>query len=236
MSDRGQQIRILIVDDEWESAIVQSVRRRLEEEGWRAIEVVPEAQRLLGDEFEEATLYAIEEEHPDGVVLDVRFGEHKDDRFKGLGILQRIVEHHPKLPVLMFTQYAQGPERDMAVRGSLRWDASVDFIDKLASPEEVVLRLRRLIGSTPETISIGSRISLDTRAKIVYVKVSEEPTPVGEIQGMKFEILRELATAWYRSPGELVPFSKLERYSEGRMPGALSASGSGRSRTLWAMH
>ena len=215
MSDRGQQTRILIVDDEWESVIVQSVWRRLEEEGWRAIEVVPEAQRLSGDEFEEAALYAIEEEYPDGVLLDVRFGEHKDDRFKGLGILRRIVDHHPKLPVLMFTQYAQGPERETAVRGSLRWDAPVDFIDKLASPEEVVLRLRRLIGSTPETISIGSRISLDARAKVVYVKVGEEPTPINEIQGMKFEILRELAATWYRSPGELVPFSKLERYSDG---------------------
>jgi DNA-binding response OmpR family regulator len=32
---------------------------------------------------------------------------------------------------------------------------------------------------------------------------------------MKFEILRELAATWYRSPGELVPFSRLERYSEG---------------------
>ena len=32
---------------------------------------------------------------------------------------------------------------------------------------------------------------------------------------MKFEIFRELAAAWYRSPGELVPFSRLERYSEG---------------------
>jgi DNA-binding response OmpR family regulator len=32
---------------------------------------------------------------------------------------------------------------------------------------------------------------------------------------MKFEIMRELAATWYRSPGELVPFSRLERYSEG---------------------
>jgi hypothetical protein len=32
---------------------------------------------------------------------------------------------------------------------------------------------------------------------------------------MKFEIFRELASTWYRSPGELVPFSRLERYSDG---------------------
>ena len=38
---------------------------------------------------------------------------------------------------------------------------------------------------------------------------------MSDIQGMKFEIIRELAVTWYRSPGELVPFSRLERYSEG---------------------
>ena len=47
-----------------------------------------------------------------------------------------------------------------------------------------------------------------------------ELTPVNEIQGMKFEIIRELAGTWYRSPGELVPFNKLERYSEGEDPRA----------------
>ena len=209
------QGKILIVDDEWESAIVMAVRRKLESEGWRTIAVQPEASWLSADEFEIAALYAIEEERPDGILLDVRFGEHKDDWFKGLGILRKIVERHPKLPVLMFTQYAQGPDREVAVKGTLKWDAPVDFIDKLASPEEVVLRLRRLIGTTPEVISIGSSIHLDVAAKVVYVKAGEKSAPVGEIQGMKFEILRELAATWYRSPGELVPFSKLERYSEG---------------------
>ncbi len=32
---------------------------------------------------------------------------------------------------------------------------------------------------------------------------------------MKFGILLELASAYYRSPGELVLFSRLERFSEG---------------------
>lgn len=215
MAGMGQQTKILIVDDEWESAIIRAVRRRLEAEGWDTIAVEPEAALRSGDEFELAALYAVEEEKPDGILLDVRFGEDKDDRFKGLGILRKIVQRYPKLPVLMFTQYAQGPERETAVMGSLRWDARVDFIDKLASPEEVVLRLRHLIGTTPEVISIGSRILVDTQARVVYVKVGEESILVHEIQGMKFEILQKLATVWYRSPGELVPFFTLERYSEG---------------------
>jgi DNA-binding response OmpR family regulator len=211
-----KQSKILIVDDEWGSPIVQAVRRKLDEEEWCTIAVEPEAGWLTGDEFEAAALYAIEEEQPDGVLLDVRLGEYKEDQFKGLEILQKIVQHYPKLPVLMFTQYAQGPDRETAVRGSLKWNAPVDFIDKLASPEEVVLRLRRLIGRTPDIIPINNSIYLDLGAKLVYVNNdNEEFTPVSDIQGMKFEILRELATTWYRSPGELVPFSRLERYSEG---------------------
>ena len=147
--------KILIIDDEWESAIVKAVQRRLEEEGWRTVIVEPQSRWLVGDEFEAAAIYVIEAERPDGVLLDVRLGEHRDDQFKGLEILRYIVEHYPTLPVLMFTQYAQGPARDTAVRGALRWNAPVDYIDKLASPEEVVLRLRRLIGAAPELIPVG---------------------------------------------------------------------------------
>ena len=207
--------KIIIVDDEWESPIVNAVRRRLDEEGWQTLVIVPEAGGSIGDEFEAAALYAIDEELPEGVLLDIRLGEYREDQFKGLEILQKIVEQHPKLPVLMFTQYAQGPDRETAVRGSLKWDAPVDFIDKLASPEEVVLRLRRLIGRTPEIIPIGGNLYLDASAKAVYVKQGEDSVMVDDIHGMKFEIIRELVATWYRSPGELVPFSRLERYSEG---------------------
>ncbi len=148
----------------------------------------------------------------------MRFGEHADDRFKGLGILRKIVERFPSQPVLMFTQYAHGPDRDTAVGSALKWDAPVDFIDKLASPEEVVLRLRRLVGVAPDQVAIGGRLTVDLGGKAVSVMVDDQWRPVDEIQGMKFEILGELATSWYRSPGELVPFHRLERYSEGDDP------------------
>ena len=220
MAQAPNEQRILIVDDEAESAILKAVRRRLEEEGWLAAVVTPESGYSYGDEFEAAALWAVEEEQPDAVLLDVRFGDHRDDRFKGLSILGEIVERWPKLPVLMFTQYAHGPERETAVRGSLKWNAPVDFIDKLASPDEVVLRLRRLIGRAPETIVIGAQVVVDVNARLVYAGPAGDRPPVLDIQGMKFEILRELAAAWYRSPGELVPFSRLERYSEGEDPRA----------------
>ena len=209
--------KILIIDDEWESAIIKAVRRRLEEEGWRTVVAEPQSRWLDGDEFAAAARYAVETERPAGVLLDVRLGEHREDQFKGLEILRYIVEHYETLPVLMFTQYAQGPARETAVRGALRWNAPVDYIDKLASPEEVVLRLRRLMGTAPEIIPIGAQLLVDLSAKTVLARREREAAlrPVDDIHGMKFEILRELAAAWYRSPGELVPFSHLERYSEG---------------------
>ena len=215
MNDDRAGGSILIVDDEAASPLLSAVRRGLEKEGWRTVVVEPEEGWRSGEEFEAAALYAIEESRPDGVLLDVRFGDHRDDLFKGLDILRRIVTEHPTLPVLMFTQYTQGPDRETAVRSSLRWDAPVDFIDKLASPEEVVLRLRRLIGTAPEVIRVGARITLNVSAKTVEVAGASTPALVSEIAGMRFEIFRELASAWYRSPGQLVPFATLERYSEG---------------------
>ena len=143
--------KILIIDDEWESAIVKAVQRRLQDEGWQTIIVQPQSQWLVGDEFETAAIYAIEDERPDGVLLDVRLGEHRDDQFKGLEILRQIVEHYPTLPVLMFTQYAQGPARDTAVRGALRWNAPVDFIDKLASPGRGGAAIAAADGFQPRT-------------------------------------------------------------------------------------
>ena len=211
----GKRQKILVVDDESASDLMRSVLRRLELDGFRPLVVSPPGPRIEGRDFESATLFALETERPSAVLLDVRFGEFDEDRFMGLQILKSIVAKDPAMPVLVFTQYAQGPYRDTAVAASLNVNAPVDFIDKLASPDEVVLRLRRLIGRTPEKVAIGRMFELDADNGVVYAVTEHGLEPVREIQGMKFEILRELATAYYRSEGELVPFSRLERFSEG---------------------
>ena len=67
MSTSSPQKVIVIVDDEWQSAIIKAVQRRLDEEGWRTVVVEPERGWSLGEEFELAALYAIQEDSPDGV-------------------------------------------------------------------------------------------------------------------------------------------------------------------------
>ncbi len=206
---------ILIVDDEATSAIVRAVRRRLEEEGW-GTQVVSKEEHGSADDMLWAALHAIEDQRPDGVILDVRLGDYRDDQFKGLDILKRIVVQHPQLPVLMFTQYSQGVERDTVARSALQVNSPVEFIDKLASPEEVALRVRRLVGVEPHTIAIGDRIVVDTEGESVQVRDAKgRLTPVADVGGRRFQILRELAETWYRSPGNLVSFDRLERYLEG---------------------
>ena len=74
MANARQQHKILIVDDEWQSSIVKTVRRRIEREGWLTVVVDLGSQWTSGEEFETAALYAIDEERPDGVLLDVNFG------------------------------------------------------------------------------------------------------------------------------------------------------------------
>ena len=206
---------ILIVDDEATSAIVRAVRRRLEDEGW-STQVVSKEAHVSADDMLWAAMTAIDDTSPDGVILDVRLGDYRDDQFKGLDLLKRIVAERPRLPVLMFTQYSQGVERDTVARSALQVEAPVEFIDKLASPEEVALRMRRLVGAEPGSIAIGSRILMDNDARTVLViKDDGNAAPVPEISGRRFDILRELAQAWYRSPGNVVPFDRLERYLEG---------------------
>jgi len=206
---------ILIVDDEATSTIVRAVRRRLEEEGW-STQVVSKEAHGSAEDMLWAAMAAIEHSIPDGVILDVRLGEYRDDQFKGLDLLKRFVQERPRLPVLMFTQYSQGVERDTVARSALQVEAPVEFIDKLASPEEVALRMRRLVGAEPGTIAVGSRILMDNDARSVLVlNEAGGSTPVPEVSGRRFDILHELAQAWYRSPGNVVPFDRLERYLEG---------------------
>ena len=214
MPDTSKQ-NVLIVDDEASSDLMRSIRRHLILAGYETSIVEPDITHPSGEDFELEAIHAVEVQQPVAVILDMRFGEHPDDWFKGLAILSKLIDVTPELPILVFSQYASGPYRETAAAASLNANAPVDFIDKFASPEEVVLRLRRLIGVAPETLKIGNDYIVDVQKRIVFGIVGGQQEPIRQIRGMKFEILVELSNSWYRSPGELVPYWKLERFSEG---------------------
>ena len=71
-----------------------------------------------------------------------------------------------------------------------------------------------------QQLDLHKQTLIDVGTGQVFVGSGENRATALEIQGMKFEIFRELASSWYRSPGELVAFSRLERYSEGDDPRA----------------
>ena len=225
---------ILIVDDEATSAIVRAVRHRLEDEGW-GTKVIGKDEHASADDMLWATMAAIDEHLPDGIILDVRLGEYRDDQFKGLDILKRIVGQHPRLPVLMFTQYSQGVERDTVARSALQVEAPVEFIDKLASPEEVALRVRRLVGAEPTTITIGDRIVVDTEARTVQVRDTD-----GQLA--RFPTFPGAAlTSWLNWPRRGIAAPATWSPSTGwngtwweTTPGLRCGSASARSRSQWA--
>ncbi len=53
--------------------------------------------------------------------------------------------------------------------------------------------------NAPENVKIGPLFELDAANGMVYCFTDGERDYVRELQGMKFEILKELATAYFRS-------------------------------------
>jgi DNA-binding response OmpR family regulator len=166
-----------------------------------------------GSDYQSAALYAIEEFNPDALILDIHFGERREDRMKGLEIIREIVAKFKGFPILVLTRYSHGPEREMVVPEVFtRWESPIDFIDKLATPAEIVLRLTRLMGMRPQKIYIGSDLYLDTLAEAVFVIERGIPVRLREISGAKYKILRDLIVEWQINPGSVVSTTRLVRH------------------------
>ena len=58
MVRKNNRDRILVVDDEWDSPILKTVIRTLEDDGWDTTVVKPTKLQDVGAEFESETLFA----------------------------------------------------------------------------------------------------------------------------------------------------------------------------------
>ena len=120
----------------------------------------------------------------------------------------------------MFTQYTQGPERELAARNALKWDAPVDFIDKLAGTDEVVLRLRRLMGVSPRPDHRRGR-NCPGHGLRPGPRGGRRRQPTGQRHpGDEVRDIQGTGNRLVSQPRESGPFLRLERYSEGEDPRA----------------
>jgi DNA-binding NtrC family response regulator len=118
-----KRLKVLVVDDEPDMA--ESVELVLRGAGHEAI---VETQS-------EAALAVVERERPDVVITDLRM-----PGLDGLGLLTRIKEAHPEVPVIVLTGYAS---IDSAVEAMRR--GAADFLSKPFVPDELVFKVQKAL-------------------------------------------------------------------------------------------
>jgi DNA-binding response OmpR family regulator len=139
---------ILVVDDE--PAIVQVIRDRLEQEGYRV--------RTAGDGG--SALAAVEEERPDLMLLDLMLPD-----LDGFEILRRLRGASGgaaagSLPVIVLT--ARDDNVDVVVGLELGAD---DYVVKPFNPRELVARVRAVLRRRLEALALAGRVA-DLEARL----------------------------------------------------------------------
>lgn len=139
-------------------------------------------------------LERLEREAYDAVLLDVMMPE-----LDGLGVLKRLRERWPGLPVLMLT--AKGDETDRVVGLELGAD---DYLAKPFSPRELLARLRAVLRrANPDLerqrLAVGDVVlEVETRS----VRLNGEAV---DLTGLEFDLLAALL----RRAGQVVPRASL---------------------------
>ena len=221
MPNLSQPKKVLIVDDEWDSGVIRNLVGEIEKIGWKAIVANDGVEGASAEEYEIAAPWYVQENRPDAVVLDIKFGNFPDERFRGLSILTSLVEAFPELPILIYTIYSEGGLRDDVMRGAAHSalrspTAKVEFVDKFVSPDVVVLTLTKMIGIRPSVIEIGDKVLVDTENKQVSVirHDQEHPVPV-DLNPQMTSLFLDLVEAWVSSPNRIVSYEQLERHVDG---------------------
>lgn len=128
---------ILIVDDN--TAVLTALRYCLE----------PAFQNIITLERPDAILKTLAQEDVSLVLLDMNFTLGVNSGQEGLMWLRTIRKHHPQLPVVLLTAYA---DINLAVRG-LKSGAS-DFLVKPWDNDELVRKLRDVLDMQAEIVTL----------------------------------------------------------------------------------
>ena len=151
-------MRVLVADDE--KNIRDSVAAYISAEGIEASTAADgaEARALL------------ENEAFDGLILDLRM-----PRLDGLGLLAWLQESGPRVPVIVISAYGEVQDAVQAMKLGAR-----DYLVKPFDPEELLLRLRRLLAeqTLASQAEAGRRVALAASAGLPWIGAGEKMAQV----------------------------------------------------------
>ena len=166
-------IRVVLADDHF--LVREGVRQLLETEP--EIEIVAACGDL------ESLLAAVESEHPDVVLTDIRMPPgHLDE---GIQAAVRLRASHPEIGVVVLSQFAEpGYALALLEDGTARRGYLL---------KERVEDLGQLVGAIREVADGGSVIDPKVVESLVARKARAEPSPLDELTPRERDVLREMA-------------------------------------------
>ena len=166
-------IRIVLADDHF--LVREGIRRLLQTE--------PEIEIVAVCEDLDTLLAAVESEHPDVVITDIRMPPQKVD--EGIQVARRLRETHPEVGVVVLSQYAEPGyalallEAGTAGRGYLLKER-VDDLDQL-------------VGAIRQVADGGSVIDPKVVETLAAQKARSEASPLHGLTPRERDVLREMA-------------------------------------------
>lgn len=158
--------RILLVEDE--QAIREPVKLNLELEGY---EVIPASTG-------KKALKAIKEQHFDLMIIDIMLPE-----VDGYQITEQVRLTNTKVPIIMLTAKADGPDRILGLK-----KGADDYLTKPFQLEELLLRVDKLLSRTRASVDSGVE-SITFGGNSVNFQTYEAETPRGPINLTKKEAM-----------------------------------------------
>jgi len=166
-------IRLVLAEDHY--LVREGVRRLLETHP--DVEVAATCGDL------ESLLAAVEAEHPDVVITDIRMPPHESD--EGIQAAERLREAHPEVGVVVLSQYAD-PRYALALL-----DAGTEGRAYLL--KERVEDLEQLVRAVQAVAEGGSVIDPKVVEGLVAQKARAEQSPLAELTRREHDVMREMA-------------------------------------------
>jgi DNA-binding NarL/FixJ family response regulator len=167
-------IRLVIADDHL--LVREGVRRLLETEP--DIEIAAVCSDL------DSLLAAVEAEHPDVVVTDIRMPPGNAD--EGIQAAEHLRTTHPDIGVVVLSQYAT-PSYALALLEGGSAGRSYLLKERILEPEQLVSAIRTVAGG-------GSVIDPKVVEALVAKDARGEQSPLKSLSARERDVLREMAT------------------------------------------